>query len=197
VEQAWTVRRRDSERVQCPLCHDALADDGASLMECTDCSAVHHAECWTDLERCAACAGTRGGAPAERPALPPTPEAPKRCEKAGCRRLGRGWTARELSSRTGSDFPARCGPHGAQAVGLGFMGVAAFVAVLFGVIALVEGLRGKQFLRGPLDAWVVFGLPITFAVWGLLTLLWGILAERTEPNEPVAKLSEARARRRS
>lgn len=195
MEQAWTVRRRDSERVQCPLCHDALADDGASLTECADCSAVHHAECWTDLERCAACASARARAPAERPALPPTPEAPRRCRKAGCRRLDRSWTAAERRSRTGSYFPELCRPHGAQAVGLGFMGVAAFVTVLFGFIALVEGLRGKQFLRGPLDAWVVFGLPITFAVWGLLTIVWGILAERTEPNEPT--VSAARARRRS
>jgi hypothetical protein len=178
VEQAWTVkRRRDAERVQCPLCHDALADD-AALTECADCSATHHIECWTDLDRCATCTGRRSRAPGAIVAPLPAAEAPKVCCKAGCRRLAEG---------PETHLAELCHPHGAQVTGFCFVVVAGLAAVLIGFIAFVEGLRGKQFFRGSWDAWILFGIPITFAVWGVLTIAWGVVAERTEPNEPAPK----------
>lgn len=177
MEQGWTVRRRrDAERVQCPLCHDALTDD-APLTECVDCSAMHHAECWSDLTRCAACAGSIGRAPAAIVAPPPAKEGPRVCAKAGCRRLAEG----------SGHLHELCQAHGVQTVGLTFVGVAGFVAGLLGFIALVEGLRGKPFCQSSGEAWAVFGVPIAFAVWGVLTIGWGVLDERTVANEPAPK----------
>jgi mono/diheme cytochrome c family protein len=64
----------DSGRT-CPYCRFALKE-GASVIDCGACSAVHHDECWTDNEGCAmiGCAGPQ-------PPPAPTPSAPTRTRR--------------------------------------------------------------------------------------------------------------------
>lgn len=196
MEQAWTVRRRrDAEHVQCPLCHDALADD-AQVTECADCSAAHHSECWADLARCATCAGARGRAPAAIVVAPsPAPRATRGCEKAGCRRLVHLPRVAPRAGR-GETNPTLCHPHGVIALGFGIVGAAGAVAVILEVAAWI-GAMDPTDRRFPMKlglACFYYGIPIALLAWGLLTLAWGLVAERTEPNEPVLKKKERRPR---
>src|SRR5260370_1051990 len=41
---------------RCAYCHAAVAREGRAA--CATCLAVHHADCWTADDRCAACAGS-------------------------------------------------------------------------------------------------------------------------------------------
>lgn len=44
---------RESESSRCPYCHDeVLASD---CLECKECAARHHTECWLELGRCGSC----------------------------------------------------------------------------------------------------------------------------------------------
>ncbi|MCO5168908.1 MAG: hypothetical protein M9894_21420 [Planctomycetes bacterium] len=55
-----TTRAEATRRVagvgRCPFCHDDLrVDDAASWVACQGCLARHHAGCWAEAGRCAAC----------------------------------------------------------------------------------------------------------------------------------------------
>lgn len=81
-------------------------------------------------------------------------------------------------------------------MGFGLVVVSGIFCVMLASIAWL-GAMDPTDRRFPMSwglACFYYGVPTAMLAWGLLTLAWGLLAERTEPNEPTISAARARAR---
>jgi hypothetical protein len=165
VEERVVVAGRSPNR--CPFCHEACEADDATV--CQDCLARHHADCWSESARCAACGSARSLAPTSGAKAGPSTTVRPAARDVGDVRangltlviatVGAG-AAHELLAAALEEAPL-AGGHPAEVVSFGLPFV---VAVLVPGIAaaLIRALGRRRH--------VAIGLSILLVV-GLFTLL--------------------------
>lgn len=122
------VREKRIVGRNCPYCH-FLLKDGAAVMECDSCHALHHEECWSENGGCAVASCERGP-DRSAPSTPPTSVIPQTARPAGKLQV-------DLGSAAAGSAPERAV---GSAGGAGRRGRGLWIALVVGVaVAILAG----------------------------------------------------------